>query len=391
MEKKILVFTDWYYPAFKAGGPVRSVTNMVNVLSDQFDFYIFTGDRDLNDSDSFQNISFNTWKPLGKNNFVYYSQPELHKKRLAAEITKANADVVYFNSMFSVNFTLYPLIHIIRHKLPGKIVLAPRGMLHAGALKLKLLKKKIFIGLLNFFNIPAKITFHATDEQEKRDILKNFPGAKEVVVVGNIPDTSISAFSIPEKIPSTLRIVFLSRIQQKKNLLMFLKLLNEFKAPPGAISFDIYGSKEDATYWKQIEESISSSPHTIRFMGEVEHEQVMKVLSFYHLFVLPTHGENFGHSIYEALKAGVPVLISDQTPWRNLQEFHAGWDIPLNEPDKYINALKTMLDLDQQSFDRYVQGAKALANKYIQDNNFVEDYKKLFSDNKASFNSTVTM
>ena len=362
---------------------------MVNVLSDQFDFYIFTGDRDLNDSDPFQNISFNEWQHLGNNNFVYYSQTESHKKRLDAEIRKADADVIYFNSMFSVNFTLYPLIQIIRHKLTCRIVLAPRGMLHAGALKLKPFKKKIFIGLLNLLNIPSKITFHATDEQEKRDILKNFPRAKEVLVVGNIPDTSISVFPVPEKIPLTLRIVYLSRIQQKKNLLMFLKLLNEFKAPPGAISFDIYGSKEDVTYWKQVEEAINSSHHTIRFMGELEHEHVMKVLSTYHLFVLPTYGENFGHSIYEALKAGVPVLISDQTPWRNLQEFHAGWDIPLNQPDKFINAIETMLDFDQQSFDRYVQGAKGLANKYIQDNNFVEDYRKLFNDNKASFNSTI--
>ena len=47
---------------------------------------------------------------------------------------------------------------------------------------------------------------------------------------------------------------------------------------------------------------------------------------------LPTFAENYGHSIVEALSVGTPMLISDNSPWKNLQEKGFGWEISLNEP-----------------------------------------------------------
>ena len=53
------------------------------------------------------------------------------------------------------------------------------------------------------------------------------------------------------------------------------------------------------------------------------------------LFFFPAHGENYGHVIAEAMAAGCPVLISDQTAWRNLEEKGAGWDLPLDAPGRF--------------------------------------------------------
>lgn len=44
---------------------------------------------------------------------------------------------------------------------------------------------------------------------------------------------------------------------------------------------------------------------------------------------MPTFNENYGHAIVESFVAGLPVVISDRTPWRNLEKINAGWDIPL--------------------------------------------------------------
>ena len=57
-KNKIIVFIDWYLPAYKAGGAITSVLNMVDLLYNHIDFYIITGDRDLNDSEPFSNIKF---------------------------------------------------------------------------------------------------------------------------------------------------------------------------------------------------------------------------------------------------------------------------------------------------------------------------------------------
>ena len=48
----------------------------------------------------------------------------------------------------------------------------------------------------------------------------------------------------------------------------------------------------------------------------------------------------------EALSAGVPILVSDQTPWRRLQEQKLGWDISLEKPEEFVRAVE-----DAAAFD----------------------------------------
>jgi len=98
----------------------------------------------------------------------------------------------------------------------------------------------------------------------------------------------------------------------------------------------------------------------------------------YHLFVLPTLGENYGHVIYEALSAGDPVLISDQTPWRGLEKEKAGWDLPLKEKDKFKNALRQAAAWNQEEYDEWSKNAIQLARNSFDIPRLHEKYKKLF-------------
>ncbi len=94
--------------------------------------------------------------------------------------------------------------------------------------------------------------------------------------------------------------------------------------------------------------------------------------------ILPTQGENFGHAIFESLGVGTPVIISDRTIWRGLQEQQAGWDLPLEEPGMLAGAVRELGSMDLPARERLRAGALELAQEFMRKNRFLEEYLKVF-------------
>ena len=133
-NKKILLFTDWYEPGFKAGGPIQSCKNIIKTLSNDFNFWIFTSDRDLGDSEPYKNIKRDSWINLGNSVSIWYASPEfLKSSNIRKIITEVSPEIVYLNSMFSSAFSLMPMWILRSLKFEGRIILAPRGMLNTSA------------------------------------------------------------------------------------------------------------------------------------------------------------------------------------------------------------------------------------------------------------------
>jgi len=110
----------------------------------------------------------------------------------------------------------------------------------------------------------------------------------------------------------------------------------------------------------------------------VEHESVGRIFAEHNLFLFPTLGENFGHVICEALSAGCPVLISDQTPWRNLQKEGVGWDIPLAETERFRAVLQQCVNGGDEWYASLAARASEYANKVVSDPAIVEENRRLF-------------
>ena len=380
-HKKILLFTDWYEPGFKGGGPIQSVKNLVDLLRDKYSFYIFCSDRDLGDEGPYKNITVDQWTATEPHVRIWYASPSfLSRKNIQHFIQEVNPDRVYFNSMYSVKFTLIPLWILLRKNFSGKIVLAPRGMLHKGALDKKTLKKKAFLSLFRYTRSYRNITFHATDSQEEKDILYFFSNHAKVIVARDTPSLQRQEYKRIKKEAGHLDCLFVSRIHPKKNLLYFLDLLNKIDQTV-TIQFDIYGSCDDQSYCTACQLAAGKLPRHIRvnFLGPLVNKGVLDTIRSYQLFVLPTMGENFGHAIFESLSVGRPVLISDQTPWRGLSEKKAGWDLALDHPDLFKRALEEAIQFDQDRFDDWSFHAWKFANDYITQANPEEEYLKLFN------------
>jgi glycosyltransferase involved in cell wall biosynthesis len=125
---------------------------------------------------------------------------------------------------------------------------------------------------------------------------------------------------------------------------------------------------------------IKQLPHNIKtqYKGSVLNNEVIQIISNYDLFFLPTHSENYGHVIVEALIAGCPVLISDNTPWRNLRSKKAGWDINLNYLEQFKQALKFHLDLDSEQQASWSMAARSFGLKITQNKEIIEQNRQLF-------------
>jgi len=384
-NKTILVFIGTYLPGNKAGGPIRSVANVVESLGDEFNFKIITADHDLGQAQPYPGIVPDTWCRFGKAEVYYASKKSFSLRALIKLLNSMDYDVLYLNSLFCLNFTIKPLLLRYLKLIPNiTTILAPRGMFSPGALRLKWLKKRVYIFIVRFIGLYSNIIWQASSRFEEIDIRHVFGGTghqmKDPVIVA--PDLvgyqmDHSPYPLRIKKQGTLDIVFLSRISPMKNLDAALAML---KGIQGDINFNIFGPIEDQKYFQichKICEGLDSNIK-VTFHGEVDHAGVQGVLSSNHLFFLPTLGENFGHVILEALLAGCPVLISDKTQWKDLENLGIGWDIPLNSPDKFKAILKRFVEMDNEEFIVFSKRAANFGKTQLNNSTILEQNRELF-------------
>lgn len=380
VKLNILVFLGRYLPGFMAGGPIRTLVNMVDRLGDDFQFKIITSDRDLNDTKPYSGIKRDDWNKVGKGEVFYISSGMKLIGGFKRILCSVEYDIIYLNSFFSPFFTIIPLLLRRLRLIPDKVVvMAPRGEFSDGALELKKTKKRLYILAANILGIYHGIVWQASSEYEESDIRRWF-GEDAVVFIA--PDLASSLLvtkgqAAKYKRKGSIKILFLSRISRKKNLDVALKLLENMK---GKVQFDIYGPLEDKTYWAECKKIINTLSDNIQvhYCGMVGHDQVSGIMRNYDLFFLPTLGENFGHVILEALCAGCPILISDQTPWRGLEEKGVGWDLPLEEPDRFREKLQLSIDMENVEYLEWAERARRYGLQVSRDDKIVEMNKLLF-------------
>lgn len=377
---EVLLLTDWFAPGYRAGGPISSTVNLVRGLTGIMPMLVLTGDRDLGDTQPYEGIRANHWVAYeGTGTQVQYLSPVNRRKHIRSVLRQHPTLPLYLNSMFSPDFTLWPLWLHLRGAHRGKVVLAPRGMLRASALAFKPVKKKLLLSLLRAIGLQRRICFHATDATEAEDIRSVFGPAAKVVQLSNFPAQPEAR--VPVKAPPNpvWKILFVGRIHPIKGLLHALQALQNINHQ---VELTIIGPLEDSGYWKACEAAIRKMPANIsvRYAGEQPPPKVKAALLAHHFFILPTHGENFGHAIFEALATGTPVLISDQTPWRGVKEHKAGWDLPLSEAEAWKAALRNALTMTAQEYEQWSNSAHRFAQDYLAKQDLVSSYKKLFSE-----------
>lgn len=380
METKVLVMTGCYIPGVKGGGPIQSIKNMVENLSNVIDFYIVTSDRDLGDINPYPNIEVDEWVRVGEAKVFYTDVSKLNFIKIKKIVNSINYDVMYLNSFFSNKFSITPILLTKLKQITKKpIVLAPRGEFSKGALSLKSKKKNFFIKIVKLLNLYSNVTWHATAETEKKDIQEVLEENENIIIANNLTANykELTYDKNIEKKPNELKIAFISRIHPKKNLITAIKLLRNTK---GTIKFNIFGPIEDNTYWSECLKEIEKLPEMVEviYKGTLEHEKVIEVFKAHHIFLFPTLGENFGHVISEALIGGCPVITSDQTPWRNMSKYGAGYDINLQNEKEFINSVQEYINMGNSEYQKISRNAFNLGKKLLANDEDINKSIELF-------------
>ena len=308
---RILLLAPSFPPAVESGGPVRSLANLVARHRDDHSFCVITGVSEQ-EAASFTGLSGRKTTSRGVEVFYVDFANPAHIASAWRLLGRRRFDLVLVNSIWNRHLSLVPLaLRRVGFQRQAEWVLAPRGELDPGALALRPHRKRIASRVVFPLIRSTVDVLSATsdiEEQQARRLL----GGIRVVRATNIPDNLLPRYApSPE---GRLRIVFLGRITRKKGLLEALDCLKDVPEP---VSLSIYGPVEDAAYWSECRKAMAELGEATKvvYRGVVGRPDVADCFAEADLFLFPTRGENFGHTIAESLQVGCPVVVPNVTPW----------------------------------------------------------------------------
>jgi len=367
---KVVIFIDWFAPAYKAGGPIQSIVNLVNQPIEGMEYKIICSNKDL-DGSLLQGVAYDEWVKYNLQTQVWYNSNNSAVRDLLKQVSAWQADVFFINGIYSLYYNFFPVLF---GNAKRKIISA-RGMLHAGALSQKSTKKRIYLRLWKLLNIHRKHAFHATNEEESVFIRAVFGEKVKVHIAANLPRILQMPFAHLKK--KRLELLSIGLISPMKNYFQVLKALGQCRAQ---VNYTIYGPVKDAAYWKECKDQIEKLPTNVSvyYRGDLPSTKVPEALKEAHVFVLPSKSENFGHAIYEALSAGLPVITSHGTPWNGLKEATAGMNISPENDYELSEAICFFAAADEAELVKWSAGAKAYAEKVIDVGQIENQYRRMF-------------
>lgn len=377
--KRILAFNDYYIPAVKCGGPVTSIRNAVVALKDEFEFYIEAANHDFGDNTPFPGID-DEWYNVGLAHVRYHKDGELdfNLKKMETFIREVKPDIMWFSGLLVPN-KIHNAIRV-GEKLGLPVVISPRGEASPDRMCLKGYKKYPYAAFVSILGIYKKknVFFHATSDDEIIGLKKYFHiDQKRIFKVPNIGVVACERLAM-KKNAGELRIMFISRIHEVKNLHFAIRAVNKMKSNA---TFDIYGPIESEEYWKICEGEIKKAPENvhINYCGKVDPNEVGDVYQKYDCFLFPTLNENYGHVIAEALANGCQVVLSKgTTPWDDLH-LKAGYVCQLDEIDSFTEALESIAAESEKDFKKAVESVYNYYSEKTNSNDAIIGHKRMFN------------
>jgi glycosyltransferase involved in cell wall biosynthesis len=337
---KVLHIIPSFYPATYHGGTIYSVLGLCDALANQgIELRVLTTDTAGPGSQRLSIKRFPT--PFTAGYSVYYCRKWFLNSVSPGMLVHIFglirwADVVHLTAIYS--FPTIPALLIC--KLLGKpVVWSPRGALQRWEASTRSAPKAVWERICRMI-APGKLILHLTSEEEAEASRKRFPGVKTVLISNGV--------DIPEKINpvhgnGVLRLLYMGRIHPIKGIENLLSACKIFRDRSDiSWSLTVAGTGE-SRHTKDIRNQIKTHPLStrVKMVGEVTGDAKERLFYDADIAIVPSHTENFGMVVAEALAHGVPVIASKGTPWKRVEEIGCGLWVD-NDPASLAKAIDQM-------------------------------------------------
>ncbi len=310
----------------QASGPSYSVSQLSAVLARlgaDVHLHVLAPAPSLDDS---YRIHAHPWCPLLRKLGI---SPAM-RRALRREAEEAH--VIHNHSLWMMP-NVYPAWAIRRKSC--RLVTSPRGTLAAWSLRRNAWQKKIMWLLGQGRAVRDSHCFHATAESEYKDIRR--AGLRGPVAV--IPNGIEVAPEIVRTDSGPRRLLFLGRLHPVKGIDVLLRAWSKIETRFPEWELRIVG-KDELGYQAQMQElSTTLGLQRASFLGPAFGQQKAEEYKNAHLFILPSHTENFGVAVAEALASGLPAIVTKGAPWSGLEDKGCGWWI-----EQSVESLADCLD-----------------------------------------------
>jgi len=374
-----------FYPATVYGGPIFSSLHTSQELAKLDNTEVFVSTTNANKGKKL-NVLTNQWIKFEDNLYVKYYKETLVDKfsiELYMKLWKdiKMSDIVHLQAIFSSPIPIAVIISIILKK---PILLSPRGALCEWCIgqgnNFKIYWLKLFIQ-----PFIKRISWHATCEAEKKDILKIFSNSDVSIIPNGVDIDEYSKFNLMDKqvylkkytnlsMDKSHIVISMSRLHIKKGFdILILSFIDVLQKYPDAVLIIAGPDEGEKDHLLEMIKELNVEDKVF-IINPISGQDKIDFLANADVFALASHNENFGNVYIESLAAGTPIVASKGTPWEEVEKFNCGKWVE-NNVDETAKAIISLFNEDRENLRN---NAYAFSKKYNW-NNIAFKFKDLFN------------
>lgn len=396
---KIIHITASYKPAYVYGGPIQSVAKLCEAMAalsdkreaeNEVDLQVLTTtangtselDVTVGKTTLVDGVKVSYFKRLTKDHSHFSPGLSWGLRKQIFRYTQHDKLIIHIHAWWNLVSVLSCLV-AKWYKIP--VVLSPRGMLtsytfgNRNSLSKRIIHKLMGETLLKYCHI------HATSEQEKSDIL-TIVQPKSIKVIANLVSLGsgvIGSDKVNEN-SSTFKIIFLSRIEEKKGLELLFEALTLVNIP-WQLTIGGTGKEDYVQSLKDKAEKLKFSER-MNWLGQVSNEHKFNLMARHDLTVLTSYNENFANVVVESLSVGTPVLISKFVGLADyLADKNLGWVTGLNIEEIKTGIIQAYQDIEKRKKIRTT--APSQINTDFNDDILAKQYVEFYKEILAAHNN----